>query len=143
MTSAISAILIAIAVTMIPLTPAEDDWKPDEKDVTALAQTLWGECRGCSELQQKAVCWTVFNRVDSPQFPDTIFEVCSQPNQFFGYDESFPIWDSLYDLAYECVLDWHCGRERVLDGEFLYFTGDGRVNTFTTEWNGGESWCLE
>lgn len=66
-------------------------WEPDPAEVDALARTLYGECRGCSELQQRAVAWTIFNRVDSEQFPDTVIEVITQPSQFFGYKESFPV----------------------------------------------------
>ena len=55
-----------------------DEWEPDPAEVTALAQTLYGECRGCSELQQRAVCWCIFNRVDDSRFPDTVVGVIIQ-----------------------------------------------------------------
>jgi len=29
---------------------------------------------------------------------------------------------------------------RVLPKEYLYFTGDGAHNYFTTEWQGGQTW---
>ena len=127
----------------LSLAPIMPPYEPDPAEVTALAQTLYGECRGCSELQQRAVCWCVFNRVDSPEFPDTVLGVVGQKNQFFGYKTTFPVTDELYQLAYDCMVDWHNGDNRVLEPEFLYFTGDGRINIFRTGWNSGEVWAEE
>ena len=121
--------------------PEPTAWEPDEAEVLALARTLWGECRGCSELQQRAVCWCIFNRVDDPRFPGTVLGVITQRSQFFGYSPSNPVWDSLYAVAYDCLVDWHDGAERVLEPEYLYFYGDGSRNHFTTAWQGGEEWC--
>ena len=118
-------------------------WEPDPAEVTALAQTLYGECRGCSELQQRAVCWCVFNRVDSDKFPDTVIGVITQKSQFFGYSASNPVWDSLYQLAHDCLVDWHNGENRVLEPEFCFFTGNGVKNTFTTQYGGGRTWSEE
>lgn len=120
-----------------------DLWEPDEADVLALARTLYGECRGCSELQQRAVCWCIFNRVDDSRFPDTVLGVITQRSQFFGYSPTNPVWNSLYDLAKDCLIDWHNGENRVFGPEFLYFTGNGRINVFTTQYGGGEKWEKE
>lgn len=142
------AAIIHVLTTMsllcnLSLAPIQPPYTPDEESVVALAQTLYGECRGCSELQQKAVCWCVFNRVDSEQFPNTVLEVVSQKNQFFGYKTSFPVTDELYALAYECMVDWHNGENRVFSEDFLYFTGNGRINIFRTGWNSGDVWAEE
>lgn len=118
-------------------------WEPDPEDVVALAQTLYGECRGCSELQQRAVCWCIFNRVDDSRFPDTVVGVIIQKSQFFGYSASNPVWDSLYQLAHDCLIDWHNGENRVFDSDYLYFHGNGVKNIFTTEYGGGERWAEE
>jgi hypothetical protein len=127
----------------LSLAPIQPPYTPDEESVVALAQTLYGECRGCSELQQRAVCWCIFNRVDSEQFPNTVLEVVSQKNQFFGYKTSFPVTDELYDLAHECMVDWRNGENRVFSEDFLYFTGNGRINIFRTGWNSGDVWAEE
>lgn len=121
--------------------PQPTPWEPDPAEVTVLAQTLYGECRGCSELQQRAVCWCIFNRVDDSRFPDTVVGVIVSPYQFFGYSPSNPVWDSLYAVAYDCLVDWHNGENRVLEPEYLYFYGDGSRNHFTTAWRGGTEWC--
>ena len=123
--------------------PEPEEWEPDEAEVLALARTLYGECRGCSELQQRAVCWCIFNRVDDPRFPDTVLGVITQKSQFFGYSASNPVCDSLYQLAHDCLVDWHNGENRVLEPEFCFFTGNGRINVFTTEYGGGDVWAEE
>lgn len=138
--------IIHVLVTMsllcnLSLAPIQPPWDPDPAEVTALAQTLYGECRGCSELQQKAVCWCVFNRVDDSRFPDSVIEVITQPSQFFGYSESFPVTEELKSLARDCLTDWHYERERVLEPDFVFFWGDSKRNHFTTEWRGGQEWC--
>jgi hypothetical protein len=123
--------------------PEPESWEPDEAEVLALARTLYGECWGCSELQQRAVCWCVFNRVDDPRFPDTVLGVLEAPYQFAGYKPTFPVWDNLYALARQCMIDWHNGTGRVLEPEYLFFTGNGYKNVFTTAYGGGEVWDCE
>lgn len=109
-------------------------YEPDPAEVTVLAQTLYGECRGCSELQQRAVCWCVFNRVDDPRFPDTIIGVVSAPLQLQGYSSSNPVWENLYEVAYSCMVDWHNGENRVLDEDMCWFSGWNRINHFRNAW---------
>jgi len=140
----VAKLLVTLAI-LCNLAPLTEPWEPDEADVTALAQTLWGECRGCSELQQKAVCWTVFNRVDDERFPDSIIEVVSAPYQFAGYKTTFPVTEELESLARECIIDWHNGENRVLDPEFVFFHGNGRINIFTTKYgkDEGRRWAEE
>lgn len=123
-----------IIVCNLSLAPVQEAYKPDPAEVTALAQTLYGECRGCSELQQKAVCWCVFNRVDDGRFPDTLIGVVSQPLQLQGYSPDNPVWDNLYDVAYSCIVDWHNGENRVLDEDMCWFSGWNRINHFRNAW---------
>ena len=106
-----------------------------EADVTALAQMLYGEARGCAlDNQQKAV-WCVLNRVDDSRFPDTIQGVLSQPSQFHGYSPDFPVWDELKDVALDVLTRWSLEKqgvtvERELPNTYLWFTGDGTTNWF-------------
>ena len=118
----------------LSLAPIQPPYEPDPAEVTALAQTLYGECRGCSELQQRAVCWCVFNRVDDSRFPDTIIGVVSAPLQLQGYSSSNPVWDNLYEVAYSCMVDWHNGENRVLDEDMCWFSGWNRINHFRNAW---------
>ena len=126
--------LFATIILVCNLVMPPEPYAPDEAEVVALAQTLYGECRGCSELQQKAVCWCVFNRVDDSRFPDTIIGVVSAPKQLQGYSSNNPVWDNLYDVAYSCIVDWHNGENRVLDPDMCWFSGWGRINHFRNAW---------
>lgn len=132
-------VIIHILTTMsllynLSLAPIQPPYTPDEESVVALAQTLYGECRGCSEIQQRAVCWCVFNRVDDSRFPDTIIGVVSAPLQLQGYSSSNPVWGNLYDIAYSCMVDWHNGENRVLDEDMCWFSGWNKINHFRNAW---------
>lgn len=123
--------------------------EPDPNDMTRLAQTLWGECRGIpSDTRKAAVVWCVLNRVDDPRWPDTISDVCVH-SQFNGYNPNNPVDPSLYDLAVDVWQRWQRekGGEvnvgRVLPKEYVFFLGDGKENHFTTEYLSGEPWAWE
>lgn len=130
----ITTLALATGLTLEPVQP----WEPDPVEVTALAKTMWAEARGCSELQQRAVCWTVFNRTDSPDFPDDLMEVLSAPNQF-AYSPDYPATAELTELAADCLTDWHYDRDRVLDADMFWYWGDGRVNHFRNAYKGKEA----
>lgn len=108
-----------------------------EEDVVMVAKTLYGECRGCSAEEQAQVVWCIVNRVDDPRFPDTISGVITQPYQFHGYSSSFPVWDSLADVARDVLTRWSYEKqgiavERELAPEYVFFTGNGTQNIFRT-----------
>lgn len=109
-----------------------------DADVVAIAKMLYGESRGCSiDNQQKAV-WCVLNRVDSDDFPDTIIEVLSQPDQFHGYSTAFPVWDELTAVAEDVLTRWSLEKQgvevkRELPKEYLFFNGYHGSNHFRTE----------
>ena len=120
-----------------PEPPAEPEYEMyfSEDDVVAVSKMLWGEARGCTlDNQQKAV-WCVLNRVDDSRFPDTIQGVLSQPSQFHGYSQDFPVWDELYAVALDVLTRWSLEKqgvivERELQPEYVFFTGDGIQNNF-------------
>ena len=106
-----------------------------EADVTALAQMLYGEARGCTVDNQMKCVWCVLNRVDDPRFPDTIQGVLSQPSQFHGYSPNFPVWDELKDVARDVLTRWSLEKqgvtvERELPNTYLWFTGYNGSNHF-------------
>ena len=106
-----------------------------EDDVAAMAKMLWGEARGCTRDNQIKCAWVVCNRVDDERFPDTIQGVLSQPYQFHGYSESFPVTDELYSIAFDVLTRWSYEKQgipvrRELPSSFLWFTGNGRENIF-------------
>lgn len=106
-----------------------------ETDVTALAQMLYGEARGCTVDNQMKCVWCVLNRVDDPHFPDTIIGVVSAPGQFYGYSPSFPVWDNLYAIALDVLTRWSMEKQgadvaRELPDTYYWFTGNGVENVF-------------
>lgn len=106
-----------------------------DDDVTALAQMLWGEARGCSRDNQVKCVWVVLNRVDNEHYPDSIIEVVSQSGQFYGYSPYFPATDELKSVALDVLNRWSMEKqgaevERELDADYLWFTGDGAQNRF-------------
>ena len=106
-----------------------------EDDVTALAQMLYGEARGCTVDNQRKCVWCVLNRVDDARFPDTIIGVVSQPGQFYGYSPHFPVWDELRAVALDVLTRWSMEKQggavaRELDKNAVFFTGDGIQNWF-------------
>ena len=106
-----------------------------EDDVAAVAKMLWGEARGCTRDNQIKCAWVVCNRVDDDRFPDTIQGVLSQPNQFHGYDPSYPVTDELYSVAFDVLTRWSYEKQgipvrRELEKSYLYFTGNGVENIF-------------
>ena len=112
----------------------------DPADMRRLAQMVWGEARGVElKVEQEAVIWCVFNRIDDPRFPDTIAEVCTQ-SQFHGYDPDNPVEPEFYDMALSVWNEWnrlHLGDPtavRTLPVEYVYFHGDGERNWFRTEY---------
>lgn len=58
-----------------------------EEDIELLALLTMAEAEGESEEGQRLVIDVVLNRVDNPHFPDTIYEVVYQKNQFSGMCE--------------------------------------------------------
>ena len=110
-----------------------------EEDVAEVAKMLWGEARGCTRDNQIKCAWVVVNRVDDDRFPDTIQGVLSQPNQFHGYDPSYPVTDELYSVAFDVLTRWSYEKQgipvrRELPGSFLWFTGNGSENIFREAW---------
>lgn len=101
----------------------ESDQMPvDFKDMLLLAKVIEAEAGSCwLDLDWKmAVGEVLINRLASPEFPDTIEEVITQPGQYYGKNNSFfnsllPSWDSA--LAASKLL----GGERVLNEPSVVF----------------------
>ena len=110
-----------------------------EADVTALAQMLYGEARGCTVDNQMKCVWCVLNRVDDSRFPDTIQGVLSQPSQFHGYSPDFPVWDELKEVARDVLTRWSMEKQgakvaRELPDTYCWFTGFNGSNHFREEY---------
>lgn len=125
----------------------EEQAERDRQMVEALAQTVWGESRGCSTTEQAATVWCVLNRADSSEFPDDPLMVVQQKDQFDGYDPANPVEPELVALVEDVMARWELENDlvgnvgRVLPKDYLYFEGDGAHNLFRKEYiKTGETW---
>ena len=116
-----------------------------EADAIALAQTAWGEGRGCSTTEIAAIMWSVLNRVDA--WGGTPASQCAAPGQFHGYSPNFPVDERLYNLAVDVLCRWsteHRGNcddvGRVLPAEYKWFSGDGQHNYFRAAYSSSSYW---
>lgn len=64
----ISGVLLALVLTL--------------NEASMMAGTVYSEANTESELGKRLVIDCILNRVDDPEFPDTISEVLEQPGQF-------------------------------------------------------------
>ena len=119
---------------------------PTEEELTILAKIVYREARGIRDkAHQAAVIWCILNRVDAGLGGDTITEVATYPNAFAWVPDT-PVEQEFLMLAADVCERWNlekAGQDevgRVLPKEYLYFTGDGELNHFTTEWKGTETW---
>ena len=65
-----------------------------DEEVNELCRVMFLECRGESFEGKVAVAETIFNRVLSDNFPDTIHDVLSEPGQFSTWKHI----DTAYDV---------------------------------------------
>lgn len=74
----------------------------EEKDILALAQTLWGEARGEDDEGMMAVCCTVINRFNSKKWfaGKTIEETCKKPWQYSCWNKDDPNRPKMLRLTY-------------------------------------------
>lgn len=112
--------------------PEPEEWEPDPEDVAYISRTIWGECRGCCDEEQRAQAWCILNRVDDPRFPDTIKTVVTAPNQFQGYSPNNPV-EPFRELAREILILWHDGY-REIPTDMCWCSGDGMHQTFRSTW---------
>ena len=111
-----------------------------EEEVRLVAQTLYGEARGCSRAEQRLVVWCICNRVDKGSWGNSIEDVVKYPYQFVGYGATHPVWPELEAVAREVLEEWNGGGEAdILEpyaktSKYLYFNGDGKHNWYSEEW---------
>lgn len=119
-----------------------------QAEIKAIAQTIYGEARGCSKMEKAAVAWCILNRVDSDlsYMPDTIMGVITQKNQFVGYSKRHPATEELLEIATDVVYRWAMEKEsnissgRVIPKDYLWFNGNGKRNIFRNRYKGGSKW---
>lgn len=78
--------------------------KYSEKDIQLMANAVYGEARGEPYDGQVAVAAVILNRVEHPDFPDTVGGVVFQPLAFTAVADG-QIWLEPNERAKEAVLD--------------------------------------
>lgn len=81
-----------------------------------------------SIYDKASVVACVINRVNNPNFPDTIEGVLTQPYQFSGYYASGSYYPTVTDACIQAV-DYYFNNPNEF-GNWLYFEGDGTNNYF-------------
>lgn len=61
---------------------ASTDWANDLSDVEVLARLIYAENPYKNKIDQRAITWTVLNRLYDDGFSDTLREIALAPNQF-------------------------------------------------------------
>lgn len=99
-----------------------------QEEIEMLAKLVHGEARGESFEGKVAVAAVVFNRLKSPEFPNTVREVIFQPRAFTAIDDGqyflTPDAES-YKAVYLAIRGWD-----PTDGALFYFNPD----TATSSW---------
>lgn len=70
----------------------------------------------------RAIVWCIINRVEHYSHPDTVAEVCDQPNQWMGYSVNNPVLQDLYDIALAELKIWHNGGHRPMNNSYVFLT---------------------
>lgn len=86
-----------------------------------LARVLYGVKDNDTD-DLRTYCWCVFNRVDNPNFPNTIEDVISQPNQWMRYNPDNPIVEDLYRIAKEELDKWHTDSHRPVSCDYVFMS---------------------
>ena len=118
----------------------------EERDARAeeMARVAYGTALYNSEEAQRAVMWCIINRCESGIYPNSVEEVCRQPQQWMGYSAENPVMDKLYDMACEVLAAWENGGSRNLPQDCLFLVWNGNDSiTFRTKFEGGNEWVVE
>ena len=123
----------------IPEPGDADELAALKEQATALAKVVWAEARSCPPEEQALVCWTAFQRVDDPRWPDTLIGVLTQPRQFI-YREGSPVDAAIYALCVEEISKWARGDAPPTHAiyapttPYYFYDGDGSHNYFREAW---------
>lgn len=99
-----------------------------EEDLKLMANAVFGEARGEPYEGQVAVAAVILNRLDSPDFPNTISGIIFQPRAFTAVADG-QIWLEPNEQAKEAVLDAMNGWDPS-ENALYYFN----PKTATSEW---------
>lgn len=78
----IMADLLMESPNLTPEVEKEPDYPLTQEEIDLIALVTMGEAEGETELGKRLVIDTILNRIDHTSFPDTVYDVVYQPNQF-------------------------------------------------------------
>lgn len=102
--------------------------KYSERDLQLMANAVYGESRGEPYEGQVAVAAVILNRLESPEFPNSISEIIFQPGAFTAVADG-QIWLTPNERAKQAVLDAMNGWDPT-ENALYYFN----PNTATSDW---------
>ena len=113
--------------------PANPYEKQLDAEAQELAKVLYG-VKDNSTDDMRTLCWCVFNRVDSRDYPDTLEEVISQPSQWMRYDPENPVIENIYNIAREELDAWHTGTTRPCGIDLVFMNWTPSEITLRNTW---------
>ena len=104
-----------------------------ENDMVLMCTVVSSETGYCEDQAQKAVAHTILNRLISDDFPNTMYEVVTQENQYTAIHSYFDgqyrdglypgsdLWNNTMRLCYEAVSEWDftCGAVAYYNPEMI------------------------
>lgn len=91
-------------------------------EAESVAKVLYGTALHNTREAQEAVVWLIINRTESGLFPNSIIEVCKQPQQFMGYSDDNPVISNLYEIADSVLNTWRNGGYRIMSPDYLFMS---------------------
>ena len=139
-TTTITAIETAKITTVTEQTFTEKffSYVPTTQEMDMMCTVVSSEAGYCEDYMQKAVAHTIINRIYSAKFPNTIYEILTQRNQYTCISNYFygtyrqglapgsAAWQHSMQLCYEAMSEWD-------------FTG-GAVAYYNPQMIGYNSW---
>src|SRR5690606_10702790 len=91
----------------------------NQYEMDVMARVIYSEARGEPYIGQVAVGAVVMNRIQSPDFPDNIYEVVFQPGAFTAVDDG-QYWLTPNETAYRAARDAVRGWDPTGDAPYYF-----------------------
>ena len=98
-----------------------------------------------SSAAKEHACWGPICRLESPDYPDDLEWVLSQPGQFEEYDPEQPITEENYVIACNQLSRWLNGDIRPVGEGAVYMTITGNTVELRDHWDPDQAkkWAVE
>lgn len=103
-----------------------------ELEAREISRVLYG-IKDNSENDLRTCVWCILNRVDNAGYPNSVYEVCSQSQQWMGYSPENPVLDNLYKIAHSELDTWYSGT-RPVDSSYIYLNWTPSRITLRDRW---------